>query len=151
MTQIDAAGPADQLSPVNPSAKALLPLWQALAEIADPCQQACGYDLSILDLGIINGITAREGVVTVSVTFTEPACLFGFRIMQEIEDRLALLPGVRQVIVSIDAYPLWEPSRLTDRARQAHAARRLQFGPGAAAPGEVLVDISRITPAHSRV
>ncbi len=106
----------------------LLPLWRTLGDIPDPCQQACGYALSIVDLGIVNGVAAEDGCVSVSLTFTEPTCTFGFRIIQEIEDRLAQIPGVRRVQVSIDAFPLWEPSRLTERARRAHAESRLRFG-----------------------
>jgi metal-sulfur cluster biosynthetic enzyme len=150
--QVDSAGPTDVAQELFRScANSLLPLWQALADIPDPCQQACGYSLSIVDLGIVNAITARDGVVTVSVTFTEPACLFGFRIINEIEDRLARFPGVEHVAVSVDPYPLWEPSRLTDRARSAHAARRTQFGPNGGASDEVLVAIPKVTPGVSHV
>ena len=149
MTQAEDAGASERLQAGNTRLNPLLPLWQALADIADPCQEACGYDLSILDLGIVNSLEARDGVVTVSVTFTEPACLFGYRIIQEIEARLARLPGVAEVIVSIDPYPLWEPSRLTERARQAYAARKAQFGPGVA--DQVFVDISRIRSGGAHV
>jgi metal-sulfur cluster biosynthetic enzyme len=125
----------------------LLPLWRALGEIPDPCQQACGYELSIVDLGIVNGVVAEDGCVSVSLTFTEPTCTFGFRIIQEIEDRLAQIPGVRRARVSIDPFPLWEPSRLTERARRAHAESRLRFGlPTAAIAGAEVAAEQRARP-----
>ena len=129
--------PPQAVAPEHP----LLPLWRALGGIGDPCQQACGYDLSILDLGIVNDVSAEDGRVTVSLTFTEPFCAFGFRIIQEIEDRLSGLAGVREVRVALDPFPLWEPSRLSDRARQLHAAHRLRFGPASGARAEALAAI----------
>jgi metal-sulfur cluster biosynthetic enzyme len=133
-------GPSESAGSAHP----LLPLWQALTGIADPCQQACGYALSIVDLGIVNGVSSVEGCATVSLTFTESSCTFAFRIIQEIEDRLARLPGVRRVEVSIDPFPPWEPSRLTERARHAHAQSRLRFGPVRRAAAEVLVPVPAI-------
>jgi metal-sulfur cluster biosynthetic enzyme len=137
------AVPPEPCRPDHP----LLPLWRALAQIPDPCQQACAYELSIVDLGIVNGVVAEDGCVTVSLTFTEASCTFGFRIIEEIEDRLARIPGVHRVRVSIEPFPVWEPSRLTDRARRAHAESRLRFGPsrGAGGGAEVLVPMSTIT------
>jgi len=129
----------------------LLPLWQALTEVADPCQQACGYALSIVDLGIVNGVASDAGCVTVSLTLTESSCTFAFRIIEEIEDRLAQLPGVRRVEVAIEPFPLWEPSRLSERARQAHAQSRLRFGPARRAGAEVLVPMPGMTTGGSHV
>lgn len=122
----------------------LLPVWQALDQVADPCQHACGYELSIVDLGIVNDVSAEDGVVTVSLTFTEPLCTFGFRIIQEIEDRLVVLSGVREARVSIVPFPLWEPSRLSERARALHAERRLQFSGVHCTTSEAVIPLSRI-------
>lgn len=122
----------------------LLPVWQALDQIADPCQHAVGYPLSIVDLGIVNGVQAEDGVVTVSLTFTEPLCTFGFRIIQDIEDHLVKLPGVRAARVSIVPFPLWEPSRLSERARALHADRRLQFSGVQLTTTEAVIPLSRI-------
>jgi metal-sulfur cluster biosynthetic enzyme len=129
----------------------LLPLWQALAEVADPCQQACGYPLSIVDLGIVNGVASDAGHVTVSLTFTESSCTFAFRIIEEIEDRLAQLPGVRRVEVAIEPFPPWEPSRLSERARQVHAQSRLRFGPARRVGAEVIVPMPVTTTGGSHV
>jgi metal-sulfur cluster biosynthetic enzyme len=126
-------------------------LWRALADVPAPSRRACGAGLDGLVPGTGSTITARDGAVTVSVTLTEPACLFGFRIVHEIEDQQAKLPGVREVVISIDANLRRERVRLSDRAREARAALRARSGPVAGPAAGVFVEIPKITLGGHRV
>lgn len=97
---------------------------QALQTIRDPCHALSGHDLSILDLGLVNQVSRRGDVIRVSITFTEPTCVFSDRIVAALQDLAGSLPDVAQVVVEIEPLPIWEPARMSERARQLFAARR---------------------------
>jgi metal-sulfur cluster biosynthetic enzyme len=100
---------------------------QALDAIRDPCHALSGHDLSILDLGLVNEVSRRGDVIRVSITFTEPTCVFSDRIVGALQDLAGRLPDVAEVVVEIEPLPIWEPSRLSARARHLFAARRSAF------------------------
>ena len=100
---------------------------EALATVRDPCHALSGHDLSILDLGLVNEVSRVGEVIHVSLTFTEPTCVFADRIVGDLEDLAARLPGVSKVAVTIEPLPIWEPSRMNTRARRLFDARRAAF------------------------
>ena len=102
-------------------------VWKALDSVRDPCHELSGHELSILDLGLVNEVRRVGDVIEVSVTFTEPTCVFAHRIVGNLEDLAASLPGVSQVVVLIEPLPIWEPSRMSKRARGLFDARRAEF------------------------
>ena len=104
-------------------------VWRALDTVRDPCNVLSGHDLSIVDMGLINRIEARGDSIEIAVTFTEPGCLFGYRIIENMENLTAELPGVGEIRVIPEPFPLWDESRLSDRARAVYAARKARFGP----------------------
>ncbi len=118
MRSISNHGPVDAVDAV----------WRSLNEVKDPCNVLSGHDLSIVDMGLINRVEIVDDGIEVGVTFTEPACLFGYRIIEDIEDLAAALPGVAKIRVVPEPFPLWDESRLSKKAREIYAHKKARFG-----------------------
>ncbi len=86
----------------------------ALREVEDP-----ETGLSVVDLGLIYGVTFRpeSGRVEVRMTFTTPACPAGDVMSDGIERRLLLVPGVKEVEVEVTFDPPWTPERISPDGR----------------------------------
>jgi metal-sulfur cluster biosynthetic enzyme len=113
---------------------AITTVWAALSQIPDPCHVLSGHDLSIVDLGLINAVTRDDSVINVSVTFTDPSCVFSYQIIMDMEDLAQSLDGVSEIRVVSDPYPLWTEDRLSDKAKTLFAHKRRLFAvdqPGA--------------------
>ncbi len=109
-------------------------VWDALSGIADPCHALSGHDLSIVDLGLINDVTRRDDIIEVSVTFTDPSCVFSYQIIMDLEDLAQSLDGVSEIKVTSDPYPMWTEDRLSDKAKALFLTKRRTFAvdqPGA--------------------
>ena len=95
----------------------------ALRGIDDPCMCLAGKGLSIVDMGIVNSISLDEvGVARVSLTFTDPTCLFEFRITNAVHEAMMAIPGVASVDIQIECLPVWTSNRLSEKARANFAA-----------------------------
>ena len=93
-----------------PSAELVL---AALAEVADP-----EWPVSIVDMGLVYGVTVDAGVVTLTLTFTATACPCMEMIQDDVRERLRRLPGVRAVVIDVAWDPPWTKERLSERARR---------------------------------
>lgn len=107
---------------------AIAAVWSLLKSVPDPCHALSGHDLSIVDLGLINDVVREGDVLRISLTFTDPTCVFSYKIIMDLEDLAATLDGVSQITVTSDPYPLWTEDRLSDKARQLFADKRHRFG-----------------------
>jgi metal-sulfur cluster biosynthetic enzyme len=85
----------------------------ALAEVADP-----EWPVSIVDMGLVYGVTVDGGVVTLTLTFTATACPCMEMIQDDVRERLRRLPGVRDVVIDVAWDPPWTKDRLSERARR---------------------------------
>lgn len=121
-----AAGPPLARPGETAETAALKPeIWNTLRQVRD--EQFYAVDANIVDLGYVYDVSQREGIVRVLVTMPHrgrPVYQFlvsqgGGRVEAGIRERLLKLPGVRDVIVDFTWEPPWNPSRLTDRGRQA--------------------------------
>jgi ATP-binding protein involved in chromosome partitioning len=112
-------------------------VWQALGNVKDPCNVLSGHDLSIVDMGLVNRVQIDGDRVEVGVTFTEPGCLFGYRIIEDMEDLAASLTGVRKIQVIPEPFPLWDESRLSPRARSVYAEKKARFGQHPVSPSPI--------------
>lgn len=74
----------------------------ALREVVDP-----ELGLSIVELGLIYAIDIDDGLVTIRMTFTTPACPVGPYILQSVNQAVAVLEGVRKVEVKLTFDPPW--------------------------------------------
>lgn len=87
---------------------------QVLKQINDP-----EINYNIFDLGLVYDVNVTDaGQVHVLMTLTTPACPIGPMIMEEITDNVGLLPGVKEVDVEFTFNPLWNPSKMSDDAKE---------------------------------
>ena len=89
-------------------------LWAALAEVQDP-----EMPVNLVDLGVIYGITERDGVVEVDLTFTAMGCPASDFIVDDIRERLLREADVREVRVNVVWDPPWTVARMTQDGRDA--------------------------------
>jgi len=89
-------------------------LWAALAEIQDP-----EMPINLVDLGVIYGLTEKEGVVDVDLTFTAMGCPASDFILEDVRERLLREPGVNEVRINVVWDPPWTAARLTEAGRDA--------------------------------
>ncbi len=87
------------------------PLWQALMEVTDP-----EHPISLVDMGLIYGISRQAGCVRVAMTFTATACPCMEWMIDDVRSRLLQEPGVEQVAVDVVWDPPWTVDRLSPRA-----------------------------------
>jgi metal-sulfur cluster biosynthetic enzyme len=78
--------------------------------------------VNLVDLGLIYGVEAREGSVTVRLTFTAMGCPATDMIIGDIRERLLAEPGVEDVRVDVVWDPPWTSARLTAAGRDALVA-----------------------------
>lgn len=94
---VDLDGPATEES-----------LWAALRQVEDP-----ELRLSIVELGLVYDITLDDdGVVTVDMTLTSPACPVGPMLQGMIFHRLSGMEGVEDVEVNLVWDPPWDPRKM---------------------------------------
>jgi ring-1,2-phenylacetyl-CoA epoxidase subunit PaaD len=112
-------------------------IWQALAEVPDPEVPA----VSIVELGIVRGVTWNDGRLRITVTPTYSGCPATTMIRTMIGARLAQL-GVDDVDMAIELAPAWSTDWIAPEARGKLAG----FG---IAPPHVLgqrIDVAGISP-----
>lgn len=67
--------------------------------------------LDIWFLGLIYSISiAEDGLVDVEMTFTSPMCPAGPSLINQVQTKVASVPGVRECKVTVTFTPAWEPS-----------------------------------------
>lgn len=87
-------------------------LLQQLRGVIDP-----ELGVNIVDLGLIYGIGVTDGVASVRMTMTTPACPIGPYLSDQVRWALLELDGVLDVAVEITHEPPWSPDRMSDAAR----------------------------------
>jgi metal-sulfur cluster biosynthetic enzyme len=87
-------------------------LLDALRDVRDP-----EMPISLVDLGVIYGITRDGGVVTVDLTFTAMGCPASEFILDDVRERLLREPGVADVRVNVVWDPPWSSARVTPEGR----------------------------------
>jgi metal-sulfur cluster biosynthetic enzyme len=89
-------------------------LWDALSEVQDP-----EMPVNLVDLGVIYGITERDGEVEVALTFTAMGCPASEFILEDVRERLLREPGVSEVRIKVVWDPPWTVARMTEAGRDA--------------------------------
>ncbi|NML48604.1 metal-sulfur cluster assembly factor [Ramlibacter sp. G-1-2-2] len=92
----------------------LLPtIVQALEKVVDP-----EVALNIVDVGLVYGVTVREGRMDVNITMTSAACPVTDIIVDDVENALDdALPPDLKIHVELVWEPPWTPQRMSPRAR----------------------------------
>jgi metal-sulfur cluster biosynthetic enzyme len=90
------------------------PFVAALRNVVDP-----EIALSIVDLGLVYGVSIADGLVRVRLTMTSAGCPLSDLIIDDIHSELApLIPAGHEIEIELCWEPAWTPERLSARARQ---------------------------------
>ena len=90
-------------------------LLAAMKNVYDP-----EIGVNIVDLGLVYGVDYNQGSgqVDVDLTLTSPGCPLGPELTRDIRHELARLDGVKRVNVNLVWSPLWEPSKMSEAAKE---------------------------------
>lgn len=75
--------------------------------------------IDIVNLGLIYGVDIEDGNVHVKMTMTAPGCPSSAEIAAEAKILIEELPGARSASIEIVWDPPWDPSRMSEDARQS--------------------------------
>jgi len=87
-------------------------VMEKLQDVLDP-----ELYVSIVDLGLVYGITEKDGVVTIKMTLTTMGCPLFDVLENDIKDKVKKVKGVTDVVVDLVFDPPWSMERLTERAK----------------------------------
>ena len=103
MTQEQTDGTSDLAGPPTEES-----MWAALRQVEDP-----ELRLSIVELGLVYGVELDEdGVATVDMTLTSPACPVGPMLQGMIFHSLSGMEGIEDVEVNLVWDPPWDPRKM---------------------------------------
>jgi|SRR3990170_8153432 len=87
---------------------------EALKDVYDP-----ELPYNIIDLGLVYNVEIRGGNVHVLMTLTSPGCPIGPFMAEQVQEVVKLLPGVEDAEVEITFDPPWDPSRMSEEAKES--------------------------------
>lgn len=93
-------------------------IWSLLRAVIDP-ELGC----NIVDLGLIYGVEVKEKTIHVTMTLTTPGCPMHQSIADGVVRMLSTIDGIDDVRVNVVWDPPWDPSRLSESARQQMGVR----------------------------
>jgi metal-sulfur cluster biosynthetic enzyme len=89
------------------------PIAAALGRVVDP-----EVAMTVLDVGLVYGVTVRDEQVNVSMTMTSAACPVADVIVDDVvHELLRALPGRMFVDVELVWEPAWSTDRMSERAK----------------------------------
>jgi len=102
---------------------------EQLDEVLDPCSTFTEKPQSIVDLGLVDGISIDEGDVTVHLLPTNQLCMYIPHMTEDIENRVGNIPEIDSIIVETVADEVWTQDRMTEEAyeeRKEHFQDRVE-------------------------
>ena len=91
-------------------------VFGALRQCFDPCCREKG--ISVVDMGLIEGVEVTGGEVRIDMVLTSGWCPFAMHLLTDMQEQVAALDGVEHVDVAIVWGPTWTPERMSDDARR---------------------------------
>ena len=89
------------------------PIAAALQRVVDP-----EVAMSIVDVGLIYGVTVAHGRIHLRLTMTSVACPVADVIVDDVENELdRIAPSELQIQVELVWEPPWTPARMSERAK----------------------------------
>ena len=88
---------------------------QALRACYDPCCR--DRKISVVDMGLIEGIELRGRDVGITLVLTTGWCPFSAQLFEMIQSKVGALAGVETVDVEVVWNPAWTPERMSEEAR----------------------------------
>ena len=87
-------------------------IWDALATISDP-----EMPVSLVDMGMVYGLSVRDGVAAIDLTFTSIGCPAMDMILDDVRAAVGAIPGIERVELEVVWSPPWTKERLTRKGR----------------------------------
>jgi len=88
-------------------------VYEALHTCYDP-----EIPVNIVDLGLVYDVEVKDDKVAVKMTLTAPGCGMGTIIASEARQKVLGLPGVNEATVDLVWDPPWDPSKMSEEAKQ---------------------------------
>lgn len=74
--------------------------------------------VNIYDLGLVYDVQVdAQGVASITMTLTSPHCPAAQTMPRDVEQRVRLVKGIRDVTVKVVWEPAWNPSMMTEAAK----------------------------------
>ncbi len=88
-------------------------VYEALQDCYDP-----EIPVNIVDLGLVYDVEVEDAAVAVKMTLTAPGCGMGGMIASNAQSLIMEIPGVKEANVDLVWDPPWDPSRISEEARE---------------------------------
>lgn len=89
-------------------------VFEALKQVID---FEIGFD--IVSLGLVYDVAVdEESNVTITMTMTTPACPLAGLILQDAEDKVRQIEGVKDVKINLTFDPPWTPDRMSEEIKK---------------------------------
>lgn len=93
-------------------------ITERLDEVLDPCSTFTERPQSIVDLGLVDGVSIDGRDVTVELLPTNQLCMYVPHMAEDIEARIGDLPDIDSVSVETVADKVWTQDRMTQEAAE---------------------------------
>ena len=104
--------------PVNPTTKEIEKVvWEQLKTCYDP-----EIPINVVDLGLIYSceiqtVESNEYMAKVEMTLTAPGCGMGDILMQDVKEKIEIVPNIREANVELVFDPPWNQSMMSETAQ----------------------------------
>ena len=88
-------------------------VWDNLYDVDDP-----EMPVSIVDLGLIYGVTVEDGHATVDMTLTYTGCPARKMLTEEVEETVAAVEGIESADLRLVWSPDWSIEMVTERGKE---------------------------------
>ncbi|SET94919.1 1,2-phenylacetyl-CoA epoxidase subunit PaaD [Natrinema hispanicum] len=89
-------------------------VWQALYEVEDP-----EMPISIVDLGLIYGVSVEDGVAAVDMTLTYTGCPARDMLINEVKQSVSAVEGVDTAEIAVVWSPGWTVDMVTEQGKES--------------------------------
>jgi len=88
-------------------------VWEAVYEVEDP-----EMPVSIVDLGLIYGVSVEDGQATIEMTLTYTGCPAREMLLEDVEAAAAEVEGIESASVVLVWSPPWSVELVTESGRE---------------------------------
>lgn len=93
-------------------------MYAAIRRVVDPCSRFNGTDLSLVDLGMVEWVKIKDGVVNIRLLLDDPTCIYTFVIQRDIREAVSQLAKVDAVEIELTPDQIWTEDRMLPDARE---------------------------------